>query len=257
MRGILYRKYANGLSLPAWSSLLDSLVKAGQDYQSNSQGLMDSRKSRGFDPNTGISDAEKARIWETYNRIQDPAQKAAYIKAQDPGNLVPQLIDARNKSRAPDNQIYLNQAPEILYDSPSRYGGGDAPGQVKLTISPQLYTDPATGREVAFSAPTNIEYIAPQKDKLSKDMNRVGGGIMGAMLGFATGGIGGAFAGAYFGAGGPTSNFSFKHPGNIGKFHGNTGGPMTPKQVGTALAFAAFTGGGVFGEGTDTGYIVH
>jgi hypothetical protein len=125
----------------------------------------------------------------------------------------------------------------------------DKTALLKLTISPQLHTDEATGREVAFSAPTNVEYLAPKKDKLTRDMTRVGGGIMGAVVGFATGGLPGAAIGAYFGAGGPTSSFSFKNPGNAAKFHGNNGHLMDLKQVATAFAFAYATGGGVWGQG--------
>ncbi len=224
-------------------------------------GLQEERIARGENPDTGISDAAKVRIWETYNRISDPAQRAAYIQVQDPGNLVPELREARISARnapggmgAEYKKLKSDMPATYEYWSPQRLGGSSKDnGQIKVTIGDVFMTDKMTGRETLYgNVPIAGEYLANKKDSTTSVMDRVGGGIMGAFVGFTTSIFTGnpflgVIAGAYFGAGGPTNRMS---AGNLlkGDFSGmNSWKQNQPHEadikeifitVGTAAAMA-------------------
>lgn len=229
-------------------------------------GLQQERIARGENPDTGISDAEKASIWETYNRIEDPAERAAYIQVQDPGNLVPELRQARESARnapggmgAEYKKLKGEMPAAYEYWSPIRLGGSSQDmGQVKVTIGDVIMTDKMTGRETLYgNIPIAGEYLASKKDSTTGVMDRVGGGLAGAFVGFAasifTGNpFIGIAAGAYFGAGGPTNRMSLKKfgqspshwdlGGSASEWHQNQPHEADLKEifisVGTAAALA-------------------
>ncbi len=244
------------------STMEDALAANYEKRATMWKGLQEMRSMRGLNPNTGTSDAEKKRIYETYNRITDPAQRAAYLTAQDPGNLTDALRAARYELRSGErDQIASYEAahPQIEYNATGKFGQPQGM-QVKLTSGSATFSDPATGRESFFgSVPKKIEMMKPKYGNTALDQTakRLGGGIMGGLVGFATGGIPGAFLGAYTGAGGPTTKGSFNRLGDFGKMKGNEAHFMDLKEIGTAVAFARITGSGaMFNKGASSAAIL-
>lgn len=231
-----------------WKKMENALAANYTTNVSQWQGLQKNRAALGLDVNTGISKEETKRIYDTYNNIQDPAEKAAYIKQQDPGNLTPELRQARYDARGGERElITADQAahPEVQYESAARFGAPSGPSynQAKVTIGSKTFTDTNTGRDVfAGNVPVAAEAVKRSSGDFDKAMHIVGGGVMGALTGFATGGIPGAFLGAYTGAGGPM-------PNGKGKFVSSGPHMMSIGEVGTAMAFARITGSGMYGKG--------
>lgn len=232
------------------STMEDSLAANYEKRASMWKGLQENRSARGLNVDTGTSEAERKRIYDTYHRITDPAQRAAYIKYQDPGNLTDELRAARYEARAGErDQIaaYEKANPTVEYNATGKYGQ-PAGMQVKLTSGSATFSDSTTGRDVFVgSVPKKIEMMKTNLGDFDKGAKIAGGTIMGAMVGFATGGIPGAFLGAYMGGGGwmpNAKNISFKN--SRGWSQWKTGDPhmMDLKEVATAVAFAKFTGSG-------------
>lgn len=240
-------------------SLADNYTKRATMWK----GLQEMRTARGLNADTGTSEAERKRIYETYNRITDPAQRAAYLSAQDPGNLTDGLRAARYELRSGErSQIaeYEKLHPTVEYNATGKFGQPNGM-QIKLTSGSATFSDPTgTGREMFVgNVPKSIEMVRPNFKNIDKGAKIAGGAIMGAMVGFATGGIPGAFLGGYTGGGGPlpnAKNISLKNSRGWGEWKSNGPHMMNLKEVGTAVAFARFTGSGVYGKnwaGTSTG----
>ena len=209
---------------------------------------------------TGISAAQTQQISDTYARIQDPAEQAAFLSAQDPGNLTPALRLAQNltpQKAAEKNWMTKNAlAPVTTITSASQYDGG-AGGGIKTTYGDVTQTDAATGRSIMFgNVITSMSYVGPaSRGSFDTAMTRIGGGMYGAFIGFI-GSFGnpiGIIAGAAFGSGllGGIKT-SFKNPtGNLGK--SGWGAAANPAEegiqnVGIDLAAAALEGSaGLFG----------
>ncbi len=231
-----------------WKGAADAAKQLNEYNYESYIGLMEERMLRGEDPDTGISLAETQRIYDTYNRIQDPTEKAAYIRAQDPGNLTADLRKARLDARSGERDwMKKNQIKnQVDWESAVSYGGrSNDRGQVKTTIGDFTMTDKSTGRETVYgNVPIARAYVAPVErgavstfghDILSnKDSARINGGIQGLLAGIATGGalmVPAMLAGAYLGAGGPlpnARNISLTHGGGwsdwkVGEPHELTG----------------------------------
>lgn len=250
MMGVGGASKTTGYYADYWQQMRDTLAS---NYETNAlgyKGLQDERAARGLDINTGTSDAEKKRIYDTVSRITDPAQRAAYISAQDPGNLTDALRAERYALRAGErDQISTYEAahPTIEYNATGKYGQ-PAGAQVKVTSGSVTFTDTATGRENFIgNVPKTAELVKPKYDRVGDAAHRIGGGVMGFMVGLATGNLPGAFMGAYIGAGGPTTKGSLNRPGDFMKAKTNQAHLMNLQEVGTALAFARFWHFGVFG----------
>lgn len=220
---------------------------------------------------TGISSAQTQTISDTYARIQDPTEQAAFLAAQDPGNLTPALRLAQNvtpQKAAEKNWMSENAlAPVTTITSAAQYDGG-AGGGVKTTYGDVTQTDATTGRSIMFgNVITSMSYVAPEgRGSFDAAMQRLGGALYGGLIGFIgsfgnpVGLIVGAAAGAGLLGGIKTS---FKNPtGNIMK--SGWGTPDNPakegiQNVGIDLAAAALEGGaGLFGGmaiGSALGYI--
>ncbi len=210
--------------------------------------------------NTGISAAQTSEIAATYARISDPAEQAAYLAAQDPGNLTPALRVAQGltpEKIAEKNWMTKNAlAPVVTWGSAAPYGDTSG-GQVKTTYGDVTQTDAKTGRSVMFgNVITKMEYVAPQgRGSFDVAMRRLGGGLYGGFIGFIAsfgntlGVVAGAASGSGFLGGIKTS---FKNPtGNLSK--SGWGAPANPaaegiQNVGIDLAAAALEGStGLFG----------
>lgn len=246
------------------SSLEDALASNYEKRATMWKGLQDQRAARGVDINTGTSEAEKKRIYDTVSRISDPAQRAAYLSAQDPGNLTTELRAERYALRAGErDQIaaYEKAHPEVRYDFNETNKYGDTKGrgiQVKITSGSQVMTDPATGREIFVgSVPKKIELVKARVKNIDRAAAAAQGVAVGGMSAMLTGGsslfIGGsALLGGMSGMGfGPNvKNISMKRRGTLtgfGQWDVRDPHMMNMREVGTAFAFAALFGG--FGKG--------
>lgn len=246
------------------SSLEDALASNYEKRATMWKGLQDQRAARGVDINTGTSEAEKKRIYDTVSRISDPAQRAAYLSAQDPGNLTTELRAERYALRAGErDQIaaYEKAHPEVRYDFNETNKYGDTKGrgiQVKITSGSQVMTDPATGREIFVgSVPKKIELVKARVKNIDRAAAAAQGVAVGGMSAMLTGGsslfIGGsALLGGMSGMGfGPNvKNISMKRRGTLtgfGQWDVRDPHMMNMREVGTAFAFAAVLGG--FGKG--------
>lgn len=247
-----------------WTKMENALAA---NYETNAlkwKGLQEERAARGLDPETGTSLAEKKRIYDTYNRIQDPAERAAYIKMQDPGNLTAELRQARYETRAGERAAiaaYEKANPNVVYDSASRYGGpSDSYMQVAVTMGHGIMTDKVTGRETFVgNIPTGVSLVKQNTGNFDAVAKRLGGGIGGAFLGFMTGNVPGAFLGAYMGAGGwrpNAKNISAKNSRGWGQWQTTQAQGLDIRTVGTALLFARLTGSGMFSSGNMGGSAV-
>lgn len=212
------------------------------------RGLQAERIARGEDPNTGISADETKQIYDTYQRIQDPAQREAYIRAQDPGNLTPGLRVARTAARGGEQSWMTKNviAPTVTYEGTEKYGGSsDTKGQVKTTYGDVTQTDAATGRSIMFgNVATKIEYVAPESlGAFGNAMHRIGGGLYGGIMGYI-GSFGnplGAAIGAAEGSG-ALGGINLKKPGNTTWGQSETPGSIQSVllSLGEAMAFAHF-----------------
>ncbi len=225
-----------------WKELRDSLAANAEKTYQAQQGIRSNREARGLDPETGISANEKRRISDIYNRIQDPAQKSMFIKAQDPGNLTAAERVDQIAARGPE--MARIAAENKQYDTGEMthfYQGKYYAGEIHITSGAQLYTDPATGRSAyGGSSPYKLSYNAP-KDSSGNLAARMGGAIGGGLFGYLSGGLQGAAAGAWFGAGGwgpNAKNIGLNKGGwGIGKgFSGGTWGKATPPSEGMMKA---------------------
>ena len=239
-------------------------------------GLQMERIAAGEDPNTGISAAETEQIFETYSRIQDPGEAAAFLAAQDPGNLTPGLRVARNNTPEMQSQnswMAENKiAPITTWEGTAAYGGtedeggavSEYAGAVRTTFGDVTETDAATGRSIMFgNVVTDRVYVAPSNEGLTinghnyisnADGARVIGGIEGAVSGFFTGlaagggPVGGAFGavmGAYEGAGGwlpNAKNISFTKAGGWSQWKAGAPVDFNPASFLETLAAASIIG---------------
>ena len=213
-------------------------------------GLQQERIARGEDPMTGISAAETRSIYDTYQRIQDPAEKAAYIQAQDPGNLTAGLRKARTAARQGQvDWMTKNQlAPNVTYEMSSAYGDTSGTGgQVKTTFGDVTQTDAATGRSIMFgNVATAIEYVAPGNlGAFANAMHRVGGALYGGIMGYI-GSLGspmGAIMGAVVGSG-AAGGLNLKNPGKTHWGASEKAGSIqdVALSLGEAMAFSAVGG---------------
>ena len=214
-------------------------------------GLQQERIARGEDPNTGISQAETKSIYDTYGRIQDPAEKAAYIKYQDPGNLTAGLRKARIDAQAGDrNWMLKNQmAPKEQYQLAGSLDKNMG-GQVKTTIGDVTVTDATTGRSVMYgNIPTKIEYIAPGKmGSFDAAAKRLGGALYGGVMGYigSFGNPMGAVMGAVVGSG-MAGGLNLKKPGKTTWGASEKPGDIqeVALSLGEAMAFSAVGGQGM------------
>ena len=221
------------------------------NYEQNAlgqQGLEQERIARGEDPLTGISAAETKSIYDTYNRIQNPAEQAAYIREQDPGNLTAGLRIKRQQARQGEkNWMAKNMiAPTVTWESAKQYDNG-AGGGIKTTYGDVTQTDKITGRSIMFgNVAVKQEYVAAQgRGSFDAAMNRLGGGLFGALKGFlTTGGPIGAIIGAAQGSG-LLGGLNFKNLGKSG--WGQASQPGDIQNVVLDLATAGMSGG--FGGG--------
>lgn len=242
-----------------WTRMENTLAANYETNVSKASGLREMRAAKGLDINTGTSAAETARISGVYASIQDPSQRAAYLRYQDPGNLTPELRKQNYDLRAPDRAIvaqYENDHPQHIYDSASHYGGPSGLG-VDVTIGSRTIIDPATGREIVVgNVPIDIK--AQEKPKLTdfeQGIARTGGAIYGSFKGLGEAVMTGnpelapyfVAVGAYKGAGGPlpnAHNISWTNAKGWGQWE--PGEPERPDlkslaiDLGTALAFAQF-----------------
>lgn len=247
-----------------WTKMEDSLAANYETNTSKAEGLQALRVSRGLDPNTGTSAAERDRISSVYASIQDPAERAAYLRYQDPGNLTPELRALNRELKAPEREwVAKNQVNTHIYDSARNYGGPSGVG-VDVTLGSQTFTDPTTGRDIVFgNVPIHIEAQPKYKQNtFEKGLGIVGGAIGGAMFGFFTGGPLGAIMGAYAGVGAPApnkKNISFSNAKGWGEWKTSSrpGESLAQmyniKSLGAAILFARLTGSGMYGSGFDSG----
>lgn len=242
-----------------WTRMENTLAANYETNVSKATGLQAMRASKGLDVNTGTSAAETERISKVYASIQDPAERAAYLRYQDPGNLTPELRAMNYQLKAPERSIiaqYEKDNPQHIYDSAQHYGGPSGLG-VDVTVGHQSMTDPATGREI-FVGNVPVDIKAQEKPHLTdfeQGIARTGGAVYGAFEGFTEGVItGNPFAavaltafGAYKGVGGPlpnAQNISWKNAKGWGQWE--VGEPERPDiktlaiNLGTAVAFAKF-----------------
>lgn len=139
--------------------------------------------------NTGVSSAQKKQIYDTYGRIGDPSEKAAYIKYQDPGNLTAGLRKARIDAQAGDrNWMLKNQlAPIANYQMAGSFDKNQG-GQIKTTIGDVTQTDKTTGRDIVFgNVPVKMEYSASGRGHLGSfdaAAHRLGGALYGGVMGY-------------------------------------------------------------------------
>lgn len=239
-----------------WQNMADAAAANAETNSLKQQGLKEIRASRGLDTGTGISDTEKKRIYETYNQITDPAEKAAFLRYQDPGNLVPELRAGQFDTKAPERKIideYEAAHPTIEYNTTGKYGQPQGM-QTKLTSGGASFSDAATGRDVFVSGvPKKIELMTARRSSVDKWARGIGGFTAGVTLGAISGGMLGAVVGGYVGAGGPvpnSKNISFSNAKGWGEWKSN--GPKNGielKELGTALAFAKLSGSGIYGKG--------
>ena len=279
---------ASGAAVPYSEVAADtqtSLDDLNQHNQSEYAALQQQRviaaaKAAGFDPgsvlkygtglgdsttlkniaDTGISAAQTQEIYDTYARISDPAEQAAYLAAQDPGNLTLALRLAQNATpqKASEKNWMMENAlaPVTTITSASQYDGG-AGGGIKTTYGDVTQTDAATGRSIMFgNVITSMSYVAPEgRGSFDQAMQRLGGALYGGFIGFigSFGNPAGLVLGAASGAGllGGIKT-SFKNPtGNLGK--SGWGAAANPakegiQNVGIDLAAAALGGSaGLFG----------
>jgi len=182
----------------------DSLAFNFMQNAEKLQGLQANRAAKGLDPETGISQAEKKRIYDAYQSIADPKQRESFISQQDPGNLIPELREARYAARSGEREL-LAQNPQIIeYHTESDYSK-KLEGKSKWVFESRAFEDPATGRErFVGKVFVSAEMLKPAKKKPVFDiMERFIKGSIGAGLVLSTGGgMAGAALGAYQGAGG-------------------------------------------------------
>lgn len=190
---------------------------------------------------TGISAAQTAQIQETYASIANPDEAAAYIAAQDPGNLSPALRLARDNARgaAGDNT-------DALLGATVDYSNGAAAGDlnddgigIKTTYGDVTETDATTGRSIMFGNVVVSEAwtVSGNMGGFDSAMKRLGGAVYGAFMGFV-GSFGnpiGAVVGAVEGSGALGGlKMSFAHPfSNVGK--STWGAPEQPGSIGSVV----------------------
>ena len=220
---------------------------------------------------TGISAGQTQEIYDEYSRIQDPTEAAAFLSAQDPGNLTPGLREARNNTpqmQAQENWMTKNvMAPVKTFEGTANYGGtqqsggavSEVGGGVVTTFGDVTETDATTGRSIMFgNVATSRAYVAPvdtglqvsingHKYMTSTQVDKVFSAVEGAFVGAMFGGASGALLGAYSGAGGPSpfSMSSFltgginlktgKGLGQWGKLHSGPAQPLTGESFGIAF----------------------
>jgi hypothetical protein len=190
----------------------DSMAYQYMQQSQAMRGLEQNREKAGLDPATGTSDAEKKRIYDLYQGITDPATKAMFISAQDPGNLIPELRQARLDARAGERAL-VGQNQDVVEYHGIFDGGKQLAGGAIVKRGDVTQYDEATGREHVFGGVVkSVELHKPKYDRTTDVMSRVAGGVMGAGLALASGGmagfgtgalLAGGFAGGYSGAGGP------------------------------------------------------
>ncbi len=195
---------SRGLLAKISAETRDDVGALGRHNYEAYQELRAQRMARGEDADTGVSAAEGRKIYETYGRIDDEAQKAAYIRAQDPGNLTTGLKAARKAARAGEQDwMQKNQmAPEVTYESAVGFGDKSG-GGVKTTYGDVMQED-VFGRETLFGhVPVKREYLAKQDNGLkltigghdylsAMDVRRINAGAQGLFAAVMTGGILGA-----------------------------------------------------------------
>lgn len=247
----------------------DSLAANFYKNALKQKGLREHRAALGLNPETGISATETRRISETYWRISDPSQRAAYIKYQDPGNLTAPLRLARIDARAGvrDFMAKYKVSQPVWWEQASNYKEG-LKGQVKTTYGDIMQTDVKTGRDTLYgNIPIAKDYVAPKKmggefGKFAESdfSKRMSGAVWNSVFGFIFGGPIGAVMGAYMGAGGPmpnAKNISFKDVKGLGDWR--AGRPMSMDQIwnikswGEGIAFAAVFKIGAFGDSAKWG----
>ena len=236
-----------GRSADYWMRMENTLASNYETRLEQARGLREGRIARGENPETGISAEETKRIYETYMRIEDPAQRAAYIQVQDPGNLTPNLREERKKARAWQTDLMSkNQFMETTWESSKAYGDvSGTGGGVKTTYGGVTVPDKETGREThIFNIPTKREYVAPEaRGAFDMAMHRLGGGIYGTIMGFISsfGNPYGALMGGASGSG-LMGGINFKKPGKSKWGAAQTPGSIQDIAVslGTAMAFARF-----------------
>lgn len=187
-------------------SLKDALAHNFMQRSEAMAGLQQNRVARGLDPETGISEAEKSRIYETYRGIQDPATRAMYVKYQDPANLVPELRQARLDARVGERELVdRGRAESAVPEYHRGYADGRLLGSLRVERGSVTQTDPGgTGRERVFgNVPIKVDVVLQKKSKFDQAARRFGGAVTGGALGLITGGLAGGVMGAYQGAGGP------------------------------------------------------
>lgn len=232
-----------------YSTLRDALAANYEKSALGQAGLQDERAARGLDPATGISMAEKKRIYDTYSSITDAGQKAAYLSAQDPGNLIDSLRTERTSFRSGEDAQVMADSKEFNTTEQTHFFQGQyLPGEVNITSGARVTTDSATGRSIfTGNSPISLSYNAP-RDTSGSFAARFGGAMTGAALGFTTGGTLGAILGAYSGAGGwmPDSrNISMTNAKGFGTWKAQAAHLPEPREVGSAIAFATIFGTGV------------
>ncbi len=193
--------------------------------------------------NTGISSAQTKQIYDTYNSILDPTEKAAYIAGQDPGNLTSSERVAQTAAKQGQTNWMLKNAigPKTQW-SGDPYGAG---GGVKTTVGDVTMTDKITGRSTVWgNVPTAQEYVgAASRGAFDQAMNRLGGGLYGAFIGYI-GSFGnpiGAVVGAASGSG-ALGGINFKNPGKTtwGASEKFQGVGSVALSMGEAMAFSYF-----------------
>lgn len=251
--GVGGAKKTTGAYADYWTNMRDSLASNFETNTLGAKGLQEQRAARGLDINTGTSEAERKRIFDTVSRISDPAQRAAYLKYQDPGNLTEGLRAERYDLRAGErDQIagYEKEHPTVEYNATGKYGQ-PAGAQLKITSGSAVFSDTATGREnFVGSVPKAVELVKPRVTSL----DRAAAATQGAAIGFisaALGNFGGvataismaatAASGAGFGPN--VKNISTGNLRGLQQWDVRDPHMMNMREFGTALATAAMIGG--------------
>lgn len=217
------------------------------------------RKARGLDEMTGIGAPEQNRIADTLARISDPAQRAAFLRYQDTGNLSAEARTEQRALKADERASVLgNSNSTTEYYTEFAKSGGKA--QFKATRGGKFFGDPGgSGREIfSGNAVTDISVLFSETwaQKWARTTvagqvtSRAIGGAVGFATGFIAGGTPGAIIGAYMGAGGPLPNLrdvNMKSQRGLELNQWHFGQPHIPSgkeiALGTALGYVSHTGG--------------